>query len=115
MEIGRDLTVNLRFDEWRRETEPVFTYTQDSYQAAIMLGHPDTEGEDGATLWWTDYVTSEWGEWYGDVETALVRVAALIRCVDREEFFKDGPAGFTRWSENFFVQTVSNTPKPTGL
>lgn len=105
----------LRFDDveaWRSEEPPALTYETRLFLAEIRQGAPDRELPEGATLWWTDGVANEWAEHYPDVPTAILRLAALIRCVEEDVFFKDQPEGFLRWSENFFNQTVSSTPQP---
>lgn len=110
---GRELVLRDGWEEWYAETEPLLTFIHIDYAAKVLPGAPDREGEPGATLYWTDGVTGQWAEHYKDAPTAVARLAALMRCAESGEFFRDGPDGFVRWSDNFFRQTVCTTPQPT--
>lgn len=117
------------FHDWLGETPPLvrlnlFDLSGDhpgimpGASAMVLPGAYDEEGEAGATLYWDDGVVNDWAEWYSDQATAFARLAALVRCMedrDGSTYFKDGgPSGFTRWSDNFFVQTTTRDPKPVG-
>lgn len=104
------LTRDERWEQWLRETPPEITLEWHPFTAQILLGRFDREGEDGATLIWSDG-PDEWAEHYSDLATAVCRLAALIRVADEQVFFKNGAQDFVRWSENFFTQTVG-IPKP---
>lgn len=109
-------TLDDAFHEWKDGNPPVVaTVAHDEFSASVIPGSPLGDGrggEDGAVLYWTDGVVNEWAEWYEAMPTAVARLAALVACADGEHFFKDGPDGFTRWSNNFFNQTVTDNPMP---
>lgn len=109
---AHELVITGTFHDWKSQQPEAVVHKDDEFEAHVIPGYPGMEGDGGAVLWWTDHVINEWAEWFPDFPTALVRLAALIRCVETEEFFKDGPGGFVRWSENFFTQTVS-APRPS--
>lgn len=110
MTTGRTLTITDAFFEWADETPPEVTLLRPGYLARVLPGAHDREGEDGFTLVWTDGVINWWAEHFSDLATAIARLAALERGVSQDEFFRDGPEGFVRWSENFFDRCIS---KPT--
>ncbi len=65
------------------EHDEIIRLTNNDYQATIT-------DEDGVfVLWWTDYVANEWSENYTSLATALIRLALLAECKDR-----DWDAGF---------------------
>lgn len=116
MTYGRELVpLATLMEPFFAETEPLLSYRHQGehyFEVQIFPGAPDREGEEGVMLYWHDGVTGEWAEHYSDLATAVARLAALIKCVETDEFFKDGPQGFVRWSDNFFTQTVRSAPQP---
>lgn len=108
--LGRTETCNDAFGEWRRETPPILVLSHATadidFEAAILPGGHN-RGENGATLYWFDGVVNEWAEWYSDLPTAMVRLAALLKCAEGIGTFRDQPEGFTRWADNFFERTVT--------
>jgi hypothetical protein len=109
---GRSLILQEGFLEWLSEQPPIIVLHQSDYEATIVAGSPDRDGDRGYTLTWHDGVINEWAEHFTDLATALARLAALERAVQRQQFFRDGPEYFVRWSENFFNQSVSDPNLP---
>lgn len=107
---GRSLVLREGFMEWLDEQPPIIALNQPDYGAVIVAGSPDRDGDQGYTLTWHDGVINEWAEHFTDLATAIARLAALERGVQRQDFFRDGPEYFVRWSENFFNQTIRVAP-----
>lgn len=115
MTKGREILASAWFDEeWLAQTTTVISYSNDEFAAKIALGAPDRDYEDGATLFWTDFVANDWTEHYSDLGTAVARLAVLIKSVEEGEYFSADAPGFVRWSDNLFTQTITRTPKPIG-
>lgn len=113
MTAGRELVVRETLLDFLDDSEPAIVFVHPEFAAKVIPGAPDRDGENGATLFWTDGVANDWAEHYSDLSTAVARFAVLLRCVENNEFFRDSAEGFVRWSDNFFQRTVSSTPQPT--
>lgn len=73
------------------------SYTTDDMGAVV-----EADGA-GYKLTVTDYVASEWSETFPDMASAMLRLAVLVRCAEREwglGFAKDA-AGFAVIAESF--------------
>ena len=106
---GRDVAIKEGFLDWRLETPPVLTFSApEGYIVHVYPGAPDrNEQHYGFTVWWADGELHEWAEHYSDLGTSIARVAAIARGANEDLQFADGPIYFTRWSENFFRQTLT--------
>jgi hypothetical protein len=119
--VSRSVLIRDTFATWLRDEEPVLScsLTPDllpwpvpTLHVTIRRGRPEMfDDYDGATMHVTDGDT-EWAEYYESVAVAVARLAALVKCVEDGEHFKDGPGGFVRWADNFFTQTTSEVPHP---
>jgi hypothetical protein len=107
---GRDVAIKPGFEEWRLEQPALLQFTgPEGYFVHIYEGAPDRdEHHYGFTMYWHDGVANEWAEHFNDLGTTIARVAALAHGAARDMMFKDGPVYFTRWSDNFFRQTLTD-------
>lgn len=93
---------------WISEERPasVLTLDRNEYQAAIYVGHPDGR-PDGFTLYWTDGVINEWGEWFPGLPTTLVRLGVLERGSATRSFFDQEPQDFRAVAKTLFDAALS--------
>lgn len=98
--------------KWIDEKQPteVLNLRRHHYIASIYAGHPDGRYE-GYTLYWTDGVVNEWGEWYPGLPTALARLAVMEAAGQGHRFFTQKPAEF-RGTAKFLFEAALDEPLP---
>lgn len=83
----------------------------DPPQDVLDLHHPDAHVSvgrwaQGYSLWWTDYVATDWREWYPTLSVALARAAALLHCGEHEWTLCFSSASFPESAALFFKEVT---------
>lgn len=83
---------------------------EDAARLGYILGfRPESGPQNGDSprfhLCWTDHVANDWVEHFGTLPIALMRLAALIDCVDTDGTFTDNANGFAAKAALFLEGT----------
>lgn len=70
---------------WIWTTDPLITHHHNDFTAHIVAS--STTNGDRFHLAWTDFVANDWVEHYGTLALAVMRLGALIDCVDTNGTF----------------------------
>jgi len=81
----------------------VVSISTDDYSAYISGVSEAT----GYTLYWSDNLVNEWGEWYTTLPQALIRLATLEHCSQTGQEFIHGERDFVTVADAFLKGTVN--------
>lgn len=79
---------------WLWTAEPIVSHTQPEFTANLVATDAADENGERFHLVWTDLVANDWVEHFGTLPIALMRLAALIDCVDTDGTFTDNANDF---------------------
>lgn len=82
----------------------VLTFSRNDFGGKIV------EDDQGAVLYWTDYVANDWHEEFPSTAIAVARFGLLLDGANREAFFKHEPADFATDQQDLF-DTYLHTPE----
>lgn len=92
---------------WLWTADPIVAYEHPEFTAHIVGTHADPATDRGTRfhLVWTDHVANDWVEHFGTMALAVMRLGALIDCVDTDGTFTQDAEDFAALASVFLEGT----------